>query len=64
MTFAKPALSGRTAVLGHTPQSDGKVLDAGHYLCIDTGCGLGGKLTALELPSKTVYQVDERGLRT
>jgi serine/threonine protein phosphatase 1 len=54
-----PHCSGKVAVLGHTPQPD--VLDIGHLICLDTGCCNGGWLTALEVGSKQVWQVDERG---
>jgi serine/threonine protein phosphatase 1 len=53
--------SGKTAIVGHTPQCDGDVLNLGHLVCIDTGCGLGGILTAFEPASGRLWQVDERG---
>jgi len=53
--------SGKTAILGHTPQNDGKILDLGHLVCIDTGCGHGGLLTALDVDSGRIWQVDEQG---
>lgn len=56
-----PHYSGKMAIVGHTPQLDGALLDAGHLLCIDTGCGFGGWLTALEVHSGDVWQVDEQG---
>ena len=37
--------SGKTAIVGHTPQNSGQILDLGHLKCIDTGCGHGGWLT-------------------
>jgi serine/threonine protein phosphatase 1 len=37
------------------------VLNLGHLVCIDTGCGLGGILTAFEPASGRLWQVDERG---
>ena len=58
-------ISKKTAILGHTPQMDGEILDLEHLVCIDTGCGFGGKLTALEVITKRVtgkcWQVDELG---
>ena len=51
--------SGKIAVLGHTPQPD--LLDLGHLICIDTGCCNGGWLTALDVVSGTVWQVDDKG---
>lgn len=54
-----PHCSGKVAVVGHTPQPD--VLDLGHLICIDTGCCIGGWLTALDVGSGMVWQVDERG---
>ncbi len=53
--------SGKTAVLGHTPQMNGKILDVDHLVCIDTGCGHGGLLTALDVASGGIWQVDETG---
>ena len=35
-----PHLSGKIAVVGHTPQSE--VLDLGHLICLDTGCAVAG----------------------
>jgi serine/threonine protein phosphatase 1 len=54
-----PHFSGKVAVVGHTPQPD--VLDLGHLVCVDTGCCSGDWLTALDVGSKQVWQVDERG---
>lgn len=56
-----PHYSGKTAVVGHTPQPGGRVLDLGHLVCIDTGCGFGGMLTAFEPASGRIWQVDESG---
>jgi serine/threonine protein phosphatase 1 len=53
--------SGKTAIVGHTPQKDGKILDLEHLKCIDTGCGHGGLLTALDVNSGRIWQVDESG---
>lgn len=56
-----PHYSGKIAVVGHTPQMDGKILDLGYLKCIDTGCGFGGVLTALDVASGRIWQVDEQG---
>lgn len=56
-----PHVSGKTAIVGHTSQKDGEILDAGHLVCIDTYCWNGGWLTAMEVESRKVWQVDERG---
>lgn len=55
--------SGRIAVVGHTPQDGGKILDLGHLKCIDTNCWQGGWLTAFDVESGQVWQMDERGYR-
>ena len=57
----RPHYSGKIAVVGHTPQTDGKILDLGYLKCIDTGCGFGGFLTALEVADGRIWQVDEHG---
>ena len=53
--------SNKVAVVGHTAQRDGDVLDLGHLLCIDTYCYGGGWLTAVDLQSKTFWQANEQG---
>jgi len=58
-----PHFSGKVAVVGHTPQMDGDILDIEHLKCIDTGCGLGGRLTALDVHTGQLWQVDETGNR-
>ena len=50
----RPHISGKIAVVGHTPQSE--VLNLGHLICLDTGCAYGGKLTAMEMGSGEVWQ--------
>ncbi|REK23093.1 MAG: serine/threonine protein phosphatase [Planctomycetota bacterium] len=54
-----PHYSGKIAVLGHTPQPE--ILDLGHLICIDTGCCDGGWLTAMDVISGQVWQVDQHG---
>ncbi len=56
-----PHLSGKTAIVGHTSQKSGNVLNAQHLLCIDTNCCAGGWLTAFEVNSGTITQVDLQG---
>ncbi|HBJ35819.1 MAG TPA: serine/threonine protein phosphatase [Planctomycetaceae bacterium] len=51
--------SGKTFVVGHTPQS--QILDIGFLACLDTGVCDGGWLTALEVHSGQVWQVNEAG---
>jgi len=51
--------SGKVAVVGHTPHPD--ILNLGYLVCIDTGCCDGGWLTALDVGSGEVWQVDEKG---
>jgi serine/threonine protein phosphatase 1 len=62
---ALPHQSGKVAVVGHTPQHSGEVLDLGFLVCIDTNCARGGWLTALDTTSGRVWQADRLGrLRT
>jgi serine/threonine protein phosphatase 1 len=56
-----PHYSGKVAVVGHTPQMHGEVLDLGHLVCIDTGCYNGGWLTALDVGSGCLWQANEQG---
>ena len=56
-----PHRSGKTAIVGHTPQFGGDILDLGHLKCIDTCCFAGGWLTALDVHSGQIWQANERG---
>lgn len=57
-----PHVSGRVAVVGHTAHPEGEVVDLGHLICLDTNCYGGGFLTAMELPSKRVWQSTPDGV--
>jgi serine/threonine protein phosphatase 1 len=62
---AVPHGSGKVAVVGHTQQQSGEILDLGFLVCIDTNCARGGWLTALDVASGRVWQADRAGrLRT
>jgi diadenosine tetraphosphatase ApaH/serine/threonine PP2A family protein phosphatase len=62
---ATPHYSGKVAVVGHTPQLSGEILDLGFLICIDTNCARGGWLTALDTGTGRVWQADRAGrLRT
>ena len=56
-----PHRSGKTAVVGHTAQASGDILDLGHLRCLDTCCYGGGWLTAMDLTSGHVWQSNEAG---
>ena len=56
-----PHYSGKIAVIGHTAQRSGEVLDLGHLKCIDTCCYGGGWLTALDVCSGQVWQANQQG---
>jgi serine/threonine protein phosphatase 1 len=58
---AVPHRSGKVAVVGHTPQSSGEVLDLGFLICIDTNCARGGWLTALDVDTHQVWQANQSG---
>ena len=54
--------SGKTAILGHTAQASGRVLDLGYLKCIDTCVYGDGCLTAMEVESGQIWQADKAGL--
>lgn len=56
-----PHMSGKIAVVGHTAQKDGEILDLGYLKCIDTWCYGGKWLTALDVQQGTVWQADQEG---
>jgi serine/threonine protein phosphatase 1 len=57
----RPHCSGKVAIVGHTPQRSGEVLDLGFLIDIDTNCHRGGWLTALEVHTRQVWQADSGG---
>ncbi|WP_153558578.1 metallophosphoesterase family protein [Roseimaritima sediminicola] len=57
-----PHPSGKIAVVGHTAQKDGEILDLGHLICIDTYCYGGAWLTALDVGNGVLWQADQRGV--
>ncbi len=57
----RPHFSGKTVIVGHTPQTSGEVLDLGNLICIDTDCSRGGWLTGLELKTGQAIQINQGG---
>jgi len=53
--------SGKTAVVGHTTRADGRVLDLGFLVMLDTGASMGGWLSALDVASGEIIQSDQVG---
>jgi serine/threonine protein phosphatase 1 len=60
--YQRSHVSGKTVVVGHTPQTGGEVLDLGFLLCIDTDCSRGGWLTGLEVGTGRAIQSNQKGL--
>jgi serine/threonine protein phosphatase 1 len=53
--------NGKIAYVGHTPQTEGDVLDFGHLKVIDTFCYGDQWLSAVDVHSGVVYQANTRG---
>jgi serine/threonine protein phosphatase 1 len=53
-------VSGKTAILGHTPQTE-TILDRGYLKCIDTHIYAGGWLTALDVECGRIWQANDAG---
>ncbi len=53
-------MSGKTAVVGHTPQGTGDVRNIGHINIIDTYCYGDGWLTALDVGNGHVWQANNQ----
>lgn len=58
---AWPHYSGKTFVVGHTPQTSGEILDLGFVVGIDTDCSRGNWLTALDAVSGRYWQANQQG---
>ena len=56
-----PHCSGKTAIVGHSSQKKGEILDLGYLVCIDTYCHGTGWLTALEPETGEIWQADREG---
>jgi len=54
-------ISGKKAIVGHTAQKTGEILDLGHLVCIDTCCYGGGYLTAMNVETGHIWQADKTG---
>jgi len=55
----KQHVSGKTFIVGHSP---GQIRDLGYCRCLDTGCSIGGVLTAMEVNTGKIWQVTESGM--
>lgn len=53
--------NGKIAIVGHTSQKTGEILDFDYLVCIDTYCHGGGWLTALEPGTGKIWQADAAG---
>jgi serine/threonine protein phosphatase 1 len=57
-----PHMSGKIMVCGHTPQKDGKPLNLGHAICLDTWVyAPAGWLTCQELETGKYWQANQLG---
>ena len=56
-----PHRSGRRAVVGHTHDREGEIFELPHLLCLDTYCYGGLWLTAMDVTTGQVWQVNQDG---
>lgn len=56
-----PHENGKRAIVGHTSQKSGEILDLGHVVCIDTYCHGGGWLTAMDVATGELFQTNREG---
>jgi serine/threonine protein phosphatase 1 len=57
----QPHRSGKTLVCGHASQKDGRPLNLGHAVCIDTYAHGGGWLTCLEPGTGRLWMANQHG---
>ena len=58
-----PHFTGKRVYVGHTPQANGCVLDMGYLVGVDTYCFGTGYLSAMNIETDEVIQVDKKGFR-
>ncbi len=58
-----PHVSGKRVFVGHTPQGSGMVRDLGYLVYMDTYCFGTGYLTAMNVDTDEIIQVDKKGFR-
>lgn len=64
LSSASPHNSGRRVICGHSAQSNGRIADLGHTICIDTAITKGQFITCLNLKDFSYIQVSsERQIR-
>ena len=56
-----PHCSGKRAIVGHTSQKNGEILDLDDVMCIDTWVYGDGWLTMMDLDNDQVWQADKDG---
>jgi serine/threonine protein phosphatase 1 len=61
MHIPGPHVSGKRAIVGHSPRRKGRPLVLKHLVCIDTYCYGGGWLTALDVRHGHYWQADSSG---
>jgi serine/threonine protein phosphatase 1 len=61
LELQRPHVSGKTLIVGHTPQLSGEVLDLGFLKVIDADCSRGGWLTAPDPRTGEVRQCNQQG---
>jgi serine/threonine protein phosphatase 1 len=59
---ARPHVSGKPVVVGHTEQRNSEVLDLGFMICLDTACYRHGWLTAMDMGSRQIWQASRFGM--
>ncbi|TWU00257.1 Serine/threonine-protein phosphatase 1 [Botrimarina colliarenosi] len=59
--FPAEHVSGKRAIVGHSSQKGGEVLDGGYLWCLDTYCHGGGWLTACDAATGQMWQASANG---
>jgi serine/threonine protein phosphatase 1 len=59
--YPAPHVSGKTLICGHSSQKNGKPINIGHAICIDTWVYGEGWLTGLDIDSGRMWQANQKG---